>query len=184
MLKGAAIRIRFNLLILLTFLTPQLQLIERFPIVFAFRLAFTCDSERCARGLANAVTITIAVRMGRQIQQNIFPYERRKIDNFRPVQFRVQRKRRHLDFVHEFFQTSHATQFYWLHERAICPKRVIRNADVDLVMKRAGATDLFRLQFRDRTGFFAPETRTFGRNLFEMNFHCRKPSEFISRIFL
>ena len=87
--------------------------------------------------------------MRRQIQKNIFPHERRKIDRLRAVQFGMNGERRRLDVVNKFFETTNASQFDWLNKRAVRPERTFRDADVDLVFHRPEAMDSFRFQFRN-----------------------------------
>ena len=113
----------------------------------------------------------IAARMRRQIQQEVLPHERGKIDRFRAAQFGMNRKRRDVDFVDKFFETGDTGQLDRLIERAVSPKRALSHPDVDLVLQRAGATDALGLQPWNQAIFLAFEMRSLGRNLFEMNFH-------------
>src|SRR5260370_41135637 len=104
---------------------------------------------------ANA--ITSAMGGGWQVQQKIFSVERRKIHSLWPLQFGMHCKCRYFDFVDKFFQPRHATQFHRLRKGPICPERSGLNADVDVVVKRASATNSLRIQFRNRAFFLAFE---------------------------
>ena len=106
-----------------------------------------------------------------QIQKNVFPHERRKINRLRAVQFGMNRKRRRLDVVNKFFETTNASQLDRLNKRAVRPERTFRNADVDLVFHRPEAVDSFRFQFRNEAIFFAFEVQALGGNLLQMDFH-------------
>ena len=46
-------------------------------------------------------------------------------------------------------------------------------------MERTNTTNSLRLQFQNRTFFISLEMQTFPWNLFQMNFHSRKLSQFI-----
>jgi len=109
--------------------------------------------------------------MGRQIQKNVFPHERRKIDRLRAVQFGMNRECRRIDVVNKFFETTNASQLDRLHKGAVRPERTFRDADVDLVFHWPDAMHSFRFQFRDQTIFFAFEMQALGRNLLQMDFH-------------
>src|ERR1017187_10593809 len=119
----------------------------------------------------NPATVTIAAGVGRQVQQYVFADERREIDNLRALQFLVQGESGHFDFVDEFFEARHASYFHRLVERPAGPKPVRRNADVEIVVQRSGAPNPVRFQFRDWIILFTLEVQSFGRNLFQMNFH-------------
>lgn len=109
--------------------------------------------------------------MRRQIQQKVFPHERRKIDRLRPAQFGVDRERRNFHVLDKFFETADASELDRLRERAVGPKRTFRHADVDFVLHRTGATNSVRFQIADQTIFLPLQMQSLGWNLFEMNFH-------------
>jgi len=129
--------------------------------------------------LANSAGISVATRVGRQIQQKVLAHEWREIDRLRPAQLGVHGKCRHLNLVHKFFQTRYAPQFHRLRQRSTRPQRPARNTQVDIVMERSSATNSFLLQFRNRAVLIPFEMQTFRWNLFQVNFHSRNLSEFI-----
>ena len=91
----------------------DLQLIQCAPIRFAVRF-FTGGFG--LRRFANTVAFAVAMRVRRQIQQNIFPQKRRQIDRLRSAQLRMQSERRHRNLIYKFFETGDAPQFHCLLE--------------------------------------------------------------------
>jgi hypothetical protein len=104
--------------------------------------------------------------MSGHVQQNIFPHVGREIDRLWTLQFRVQRKSRHLDIEHEFFQARNAAQLDRLLKRTISPKRARRNTDVEIIVQRTSTADSIGLQIREQAIFFSLKVQTFGWNLF------------------
>ena len=117
------------------------------------------------------MTIAVAVRMGRKIQQNVFANERRQVHPFRPGEFPVHCESRHFDDVGKLLETRDALQLDWLPQASVYPKRVCRNADVEFIFQRAGAANIFGFQFGDRTVLYALQVEALSRNLFKVNFH-------------
>src|SRR5262252_1282759 len=80
-------------------------------------------------------------------------------------------ERGHSNFVHEVLQTRHATQFHRLLQRTVRPQSAVSNADVDVVMQWASASNFLRCQLLNGTIFFPTQMQTLGWNLFQMYFH-------------
>jgi len=116
----------------------DLQPIQRAPIWFTFRFRLGRGTGR----LADTVAIAVAMRVRRQVQQQVFADERRKIDNFGAAQLGVDGECGHFDFVPELFQTRNTAQLHRLGERTAGPERTFANPDVELVTKRPGTADL------------------------------------------
>jgi len=116
----------------------DLQPIQRAPIWFAFRFRLGRGTVR----LADTVAIAVAMRVRRQVEEQIFADERRKIDYLGAGQLEVDRECRHFDFVPEVCQTRNATQLHRLGKSTAGPERTFADADVDLVTKRPSAVDL------------------------------------------
>ena len=87
------------------------------------------------------------------------------------MQFHVDGKCRHLDFVHEFFQARDAAHFHRLRQRAIGPKRPVRDSEVEIVMQRPHASNPSFSNSGIGHILFAFQVQAFRGNLFEMNFH-------------
>lgn len=134
-------------------------------------------------GTGHTLPLAIAVWVGREIEQDIFTEKRCQIDGFRPVQFRVQRKSRYFYFVHKFFETGNAAHFHWLLQGSVGPERPGRNPNIQIITQWSDATNSVRGKFRNWAILFALQMQSFRWNLFEMNFHSRKLSEFIARVF-
>src|SRR5207253_4846689 len=132
------------------------------------------------RCLANASAVAIAMRVGRQIQQDILAHERGDIDVLRAVQFGVERECRNPDFVLELFETGHAAQLNRLRNRSIGPKRAIGNSEVEGVTHWPDAANFRRRDVAERTIFFADEMQTFRRDLVQMDLHWRNLLAFMS----
>ena len=90
----------------------------------------------CLRRRTHTAALAIAMRISRQIKQDVFAEKRREIDCFGPVQFGVQCKRRHFDFVHKLFQTGDATHFDRLLQNPVRPERPGRNPNVQVITQR------------------------------------------------
>lgn len=88
------------------------------------------------------------MRVGRQVQQDIFAEKGCEIDQFRPRQIEVYRKCFSLNVEWKRLQTANAAQFDWLSQRASRPKRPLGDSQVERVAQRANAADILPGQFR------------------------------------
>ena len=152
----------------------QLQLIERAPIGLArffHRFVHFRSWRLIVRRGADAAAVAIAMRIGRQIEQEIFPNERCQIDRFRSAEFMMDREIRNLDRVHETFETGNAGQFDRLRERATGPERAFGNPEIERVSQRTGANDFVPLELGDWAILLAFQVEAVGWNLSQMNFH-------------
>src|SRR5262249_17498811 len=112
--------------------------------------------------------------------QEIFAHKRREIDRFRPRQLCMHGKSGHSNFVYKFFKARHATQLYWLRKRASRPECASSNAQVDIEVQRASATNSLCFEVVDRAIFVPVQMQALRGNLFEMNFHSATLSTVIS----
>ena len=117
----------------------EFQLIQRAPVWRSLFDDAIRPGRDCPRGIANSAALAIAMRIGRQIEQNVFSHERREIDHLRPGQLGVNGKSRHLDLERKRLETADATQFDRLRQRSVCPKRAFGNPDVERIAQRPGA---------------------------------------------
>jgi len=89
-------------------------------------------------------------------------------------------KGRNFYVVNKFFETGDAAQLHRLAERAVRPKRPVRHAKIEVILKWSGAPHPVGFKIRNQAIVFALQMQSFGRNLFKMNFHSRILSEFTS----
>ena len=101
----------------------------------------------------------------RQIEQDVFSHERRKVDHFGPGKFGVNGKLVHLDVERKRLETANATQLNRLGQRPINPKRTFGNPHLEGVAKGPGAARLLRIELGNRAIFLALEMESFGRYL-------------------
>ena len=120
------------------------------------------------------------MRMRRQVQQDILAQIGREIDQLRPRQGEMERKRFCLDLEWERFQTADASKFDRLSQRTSRPQGALGNSQVERIAQRARATNVIRLEIGNGAFFLALEMQALRVNLPEMNFHWRRLSEFIA----
>src|SRR5206468_1784597 len=108
----------------------------------------------------NAAAIAIAMRVRREIQQEVLSYKWRKIDSLWSAQICVHCKCRNLNLVHKLFETGDTTQLHRLGEQPARPERASGDADVDIVMQQTGATNFVWFQFREWAAFLTFEMET------------------------
>jgi hypothetical protein len=119
------------------------------------------------------------MRVGRQIEQDIFAQIRREIDQLRSGQIEMKRESFCLDLERKRFETADALKLDRLSERATSPQGAFGNTHIERVAERPGTADILCRQIGNGAFLLAFEMDTVGVNLSEMNFHSREPSEFI-----
>lgn len=119
------------------------------------------------------------MRISWEIEQKIFPHERREIDLLRPRQIGVNGEIVDDNLERKFFKTTDAVQFDRLSQFALDPERSLRDADVQLKAKRPGTTRFFAIKLGQGTILLTFQVQTFSWNLTQMNFHSRILSKFI-----
>ncbi len=149
----------------------ELQFIQSAPIRRSHREAFRLFRRLRRRGWTSASALAVTVRIGRQIQQDVFANERRQVDRLRSTKLGVQSEIPDFDDVGELLQTGHANHLDWLRERAVSPERTVGDTDIERIAQWSRADGAFFRQLRDGAFLLAFEVETLGSDLSEMNFH-------------
>ena len=110
-------------------------------------------------------TFPIAMRIGRQVEQNVFANEWGEIDNFRTSELGVDGKILYFDIEWERFKTADTMQLDRLGERPVRPERSVRNSNLEGVTQRTRAAGFARIELRKGAVLFPLEVESVRRNL-------------------
>lgn len=157
----------------------QLELIKRAPIRRAFASIIRVARVVGNRRRTSAAAFAIAVRVNREVEQNILSHEWREVDFLRTSQFDVDGEILHFDLKRETFEATDALQLDRLSELTVGPKRAFRNPCVERIMQRPGAARLLGTKLRQGTFFLVLEVQPFSGNLAQMYFQTRILSLFM-----